>query len=78
VFFLCFGKDQDVIQIDHHDAFCYEVLEDVVHYGLEGGQTVGYPKEHYQKFKQALIGSEGHFPLISGLNANIIETPTDI
>ena len=24
-----------------------EVPEDVVHYGLEGGQTVSYPKEHY-------------------------------
>jgi len=45
--FLHPSKDQDVVQIDHHNAFRYEVSEDVVHYGLEGGQTVGYPKEHY-------------------------------
>jgi len=43
----CPSKDQDVVQIDHHDAFHYEVTEDVVHHGLEGGWTVGYPKEHY-------------------------------
>jgi len=64
VLFLCLGKDQDVIQIDHYNAFCYEVLEDVIYYGLEGGQAVGHPKEHYQGFKQALIGLEG---VINGL-----------
>ena len=52
------GKDQNVIQIDHHDAFCYEVLEDVVHHGLEGGQAVSHAKEHYQGFEQASIGLE--------------------
>ena len=35
--FLCPSKDQDVVQIDHHNAFCYEVSKDVVHHGLEGG-----------------------------------------
>jgi len=45
--FLHPSEDQDVIQIDYHNAFCYEVLEDVVHHDLEGGWTVGYPKEHY-------------------------------
>jgi len=45
--FLHPSKDQDVIQIDHHNVFCYEVLEDVVHNGLEGGRAVGHPKEHY-------------------------------
>jgi len=64
VLFLCLGKDQDVIQIDHHNAFCYEVLENVIHYGLKGGRAVGHSKEHYQGFKQALIGSEG---VINGL-----------
>ena len=44
---LCPSEDQDVVQIDHHNAFCYEVSEDVIHYGLEDGQTVGHSKEHY-------------------------------
>jgi len=78
VLFLCLGEDQDVVQVDHHNTFCYEVPEDVIHYGLEGGQTVSHSKEHYQGFEQASIGLEGHLPLISGLNVNVVETPTDI
>ena len=76
--FLRLGEDQDVVQVDHHNTFCYEVLEDIIHHGLEGGRTVSHSKEHYQGFEQASIGLEGHLPLISGLNANIVETPTDI
>ena len=49
--FLCLGENQNVVQVDHHNTFCYEVLEDVVYYGLEGGQTVSHSKEHYQGFE---------------------------
>ena len=49
--FLCLGEDQDVVQVDHHNTFRYEVLEDVVHHGLEGGRTVSHSKEHYQGFE---------------------------
>ena len=49
--FLCLGEDQDVVQVDHHDTFRYDVPEDVVHHGLEGGRTVSYSKEHYQGFE---------------------------
>ena len=45
------GKDQDVVQIDYHNVFHYEVSEDIVHHGLEDGWAVGYSKEHYQRFK---------------------------
>jgi len=76
--FLRLGEDQDVIQVDHHNTFHYEVLEDVVHHGLEGGWTVSHSKEHYQGFEQASIGSEGRLLLVSELNANIVETPIDI
>jgi len=76
--FLHLGEDQDVVQVDHYNTFCYEVPKDVVHHGLEGGWTVSYSKEHYQGFKQTSIGSESCLLLISGLNANIVETPTDI
>jgi len=78
VFFLCLGKDQDIVQIDYYGTFCYEVLEDVVHHGLEGGQTVSHSKEHYQGFKQTSIGLEGCLPLVSGLNVNVVETLTDV
>jgi len=72
------SKDQDVVQVDYHDTFRYEVPEDVVHHGLESGQTVSHVKEHYQGFEQASIGLEGCFPLISGLNVDVVETPTNV
>ena len=76
--FLHLGEDQNVVQIDHHNTFRYEVLEDVIHHGLEGSWTVSHSKEHYQGFKQASIGLEGRLPLVSGLNVNVVETPTDV
>ena len=62
--FLCLGEDQDVVQVDYHDTFHYEVPEDVVHHGLESGRTVSHSKEHYQGFEQASIGSEDRLPLL--------------
>jgi len=78
VFFLHLGEDQDIIQIDHHDTLRYEVPEDVVYHGLEGGWTVGHSKEHYQEFEQTSIGPEGCLSLIHGLNVDVVETPADI
>jgi len=45
---------------------------------LEGGQAVSHAKEHYQGFEQALIGLEGCLSLVSGLDVDIVETPTNI
>jgi len=72
------SKDQNVVQVDHYDTFCYEVPEDVIHHSLEGGGAVGHAKEHYQGFKQVSIGPEGCLPLVSGLDMDVVETPTDI
>ena len=74
----CPSKDQDVVQVDHYDTFCYEVPEDVVHHSLEGGWAVSHAKEYYQGFEQTSIGPEGYFPLISGLNADVVQTPTNV
>jgi len=60
------------------NIFRYEVLEDVIYHGLEGGWTVSHSKEHYQGFEQASIGLESRLPLVSRLNANVVETPTDV
>ena len=37
---------QDIVHVDCHIPFIDEVLEDVVHCGLEGGWTIGEAKEH--------------------------------
>jgi len=49
--FFCLGKDQDVVQIDLHNVFRYEISEDVVHHSLEGGWAVSHFKEHHQGFE---------------------------
>jgi len=45
---------------------------------LEGSRAVSHAKEHYQGFKQASIGPEGCLPLVSGLDADVVETPTNV
>jgi len=45
---------------------------------LESGGAVGHPEKHYEGFEEAMVGAEGCFPFISGLDAYIIETPADV
>jgi len=45
---------------------------------LEGSGTVGHSEEHHKRFKEAVIGAEGRFPFISGLDAYIIKAPADV
>ena len=71
-------KDQDVIQVHYDNPFRYDGSEDVIHHSLEGSRAVGHSEEHYEGFEEASVGTKGHFPLISGLDVYIIETPADI
>jgi len=71
-------KDQDVVQVYYYDPFSYDGSEDVIHHGLESSGTIGHSKEHYEWFEQAMVGAESCLPLISGLDAYIIEAPTDV
>jgi len=72
------GKDENIIQVYYHYPFSDEVSEDVVHYCLEGSQTVSYSKEHHQRFEQAMVGMEGGLPLVSRLDAYVVETLADV
>jgi len=45
---------------------------------LEGGRTVSHSEKHYERFEEAMVGMEGCFPFISGLDVYIIETPANI
>ncbi|KAG5336713.1 hypothetical protein C0989_012016 [Termitomyces sp. Mn162] len=78
VFFQHFGVDEDVVKIDADYALCDEVLEDVIHHGLEGGRAVGESKEHHDQFEQFLVGLEGGLPLVSFLNVHVVVTPLDV
>ncbi|KAG5338578.1 hypothetical protein C0989_006974 [Termitomyces sp. Mn162] len=73
-----FSIDEDVVKVYTYYALCYEILEDVVHHGLEGGRAVGESKEHNKQLKQFLVGPEGSLPLVSFLDAHIVVTPPDV
>jgi len=45
---------------------------------LEGSGTIRHSKEHYQRFKKAMVGAEGCLLFISGLDVYIIETSADV
>jgi hypothetical protein len=50
------GKETDrcpltVVEIDRDDAFCDQVLEDLIHHGLECCRTIGEAEVHHQGFK---------------------------
>ena len=74
----CPCKDQDVVQVHYDNPFCYDGSEDVIHHSLEGSRAVGHSKEHYEGFEEVPVGAESCLPLISGLDAYIIEAPTNI
>ncbi|KAG5348548.1 hypothetical protein C0989_010011, partial [Termitomyces sp. Mn162] len=78
VFLQHLGVNEDVIEVYTHYALCYEVPEDVVHYGLEGGGAVGESKEHNEWLKQSPVGLEGGLPLIPFLDMHIVVTPLNI
>ena len=72
------GEDENIIQVYYYYFFSDEVPEDVIHYCLEDSQTVSHSKEHHQRFKQAIVGIESGLPLVSRLDAYIVETPADV
>ena len=78
VLFQCLSEDQDIIQIYYHNALSYEILENVIHHGLEDSQTIGYAKEYYQRLEKTVASAKDSLPFISGLNTDIVETPANI
>ena len=69
---------QDFLDCSFMFLFCFHKDQNVVHYSLEGSRTVGHSEEHHEKFKEAAVSAEDHFPFISGLDMYIIEAPADI
>src|SRR6266487_589354 len=73
-----FGEDENIVEINADDTFHDQVLEDLIHHGLEGSGTVSQTKEHDQRFKKTMIGVKGCLPLISFLYPHIIIPPPNI
>jgi hypothetical protein len=52
-----------------------EVLEYIIHHGLEGGWAVGHSIQHYQRFEELLVASKGCLPLITFLDSDVLVAP---
>ena len=50
-----FREDQDIIEVHTYDAFSNQILEDVIHHHLEGGQGIGQSEKHHQGFEESPI-----------------------
>jgi hypothetical protein len=46
VFLKRVGEDQYVVEIYRDDAFCDQILKNLIHYHLEGGRTIGEAEVH--------------------------------
>jgi hypothetical protein len=69
------SEDQDVIEI-HGDDSLHD--EDLIYHSLEYCWTIGETKVHYQGIKEALIGVECCFPLITLADTDIIVSPANV
>src|SRR6266436_480001 len=74
----CLREDEDVIQVDTDYTLRDQILEYLVHHGLESGWAVGETKEHDQGFENSSVCAESGLPLITFLDADVVVSPSDI
>ena len=72
------SKDEDVIEVHAHHSFCNEIMEDVIHHGLECSWAISKAKEQDQQFEEPSICLECCLLLISFLDMHIVIAPADI
>jgi len=73
-----FGEDKDVVHVDDDPSFAGFKYEEIIHHRLKGGRRVAESEKHYSGFEESFVGFEGHFPLISVFDTDIVVSPSDI
>ncbi|KAF9796069.1 hypothetical protein IEO21_11038 [Rhodonia placenta] len=53
-------------------------MEDVIHHRLEGRGGIGEAEEHHQGFVQSPVSHKGRLPFVTGFDANVVVSPSDI
>ena len=74
---MCPGLELDIatvlhLTVDDEPSLSDHISEGVIHESLEHGRGVTEAKEHDSRFKESFVGDEGHFPLMTILDADII------
>jgi hypothetical protein len=72
------GEDENVVKVYTNDPFHNEILENVIHHGLEGRGRVSESEKHHQRFIEVAIGMKCHLPLIACLHPHILVPPPHI
>ena len=72
------GGNEEVVHIDDEPSFSDHVSKQVVHEPLECGGGVAKTKEHDGGFKESLVGDEGHLPLMTIFDVDVVVPPTNI
>ena len=72
------GGNKEVIHVDDKLSFSDYVSEHIIHEVLERCNGVIKAKEHDSGFKESFVGDEGHFPVVTGFDADIVVSPMNI
>ena len=78
MFFHSHQENQNVIHIYQDLLRSDQILEDMVHHGLESHRTICQTKKHNKGFKKTTIHTECSFPFIPLLDSDIIVSPSNI
>ena len=70
--------DEEVIHVDNQPSFSDHVLEQVIHELLECSRGIAKAEEHDCRFKESFVHDEGHFPLVTIFDADIIVPPSNV
>jgi hypothetical protein len=65
-------------QIDRDNSLCDEILEDLIYYSLQAGQTIGETKVHHKQLEEASVCVECCIPLITLSDTDIVVSPAHI
>ncbi len=71
-------EEEDIVEVDNEVILVDEVLEDMSHERLKGGQGIAKAKSHDEGFKEAKVALKGGFPFVAGLDMDVVITPADI
>jgi hypothetical protein len=72
MFFNALCEDEDVVEVYANHAFHDEVLVNVVHHRLEGGERDSESEKHHQWLVEAAISMKRCLPFITLFHSNIL------
>jgi len=71
VFFFRFGKDKNVVEVNHTKVI-NEASKGMVDVGLEGGRCIGETKRQNKIFKMTVSGLKSSFPFIALMDSDLV------